>query len=730
MPANERKILTTISIDGAAEFKKSLDAAYNGLKVLGSEMKLNTAIFGDNAKSMEGLTKKGDILSREIAQQKEIVNALSKAVEDSAQAYGESDKKTDAFRIKLNNATASLNKMEGELNQNQKEIDDFGKEEKIADGKTNELGDEIERTSDKTNKWGNRLKTVSSHLGSGFAKGMHLAAVGITAIATAAVAAGSALVAASVSAASYADDVLTVSTQTGIATDELQKYKYAAELVDVPVETLTKSMAKQIKSMKAAQDGTKLSVDAYKKLGISVKNSDGSLRDSQTVYWEVIDALGKITNETERDAIGMQLLGKSAQELNPLIEAGSEKMKELGKQAEEAGYIMSGETLSAFGKLDDQLQYLKVGASAAKNALGSVLLPVLTTLSTDGVSLLGTFTKGINDANGDIGKMMDVVADTLGAIVEKIIEYLPQIVDSGLKIISAIGGAILDNLPTIIQAASNIITSVISGITTALPHLIDGATLIMSSLSSLIVTNLPLIFDAGAQILVAIVNGLAADPASITQAITTAITSMITTITTNLPLILSSGIDILLAIIKGILDSIPVLIENIPLIITNIVNALKEKWPALVKAGYEAIKAIGRGLWDNRAVIIDTLKKIMQDALENMLDFGIFGKNWMYGGPNTKLPNLNPGYASGLDYVPSEGLYHLHPGEAVLNAKAAQPWRDQQSGYSNRATMPGGEVNLAFNYTVNANETSYSEQRRIAEKSARNLLKELSALNV
>lgn len=82
---------------------------------------------------------------------------------------------------------------------------------------------------------------------------------------------------------------------------------YAAELVDVSTETLTKSMAKQIKSMKAVQDGTKLSVEAYDKLGVSVMNAGGSLRDSDTVYWEVIDALGKIENETERDALAIKI---------------------------------------------------------------------------------------------------------------------------------------------------------------------------------------------------------------------------------------------------------------------------------------------------------------------------------------------------------------------------------------------------------------------------------------
>ena len=40
-------------------------------------------------------------------------------------------------------------------------------------------------------------------------------------------------------------------------------------------------------------------------------NADGSLRDSEAVYWEVIDALGRVSNETERDAIAMQLFGKA-----------------------------------------------------------------------------------------------------------------------------------------------------------------------------------------------------------------------------------------------------------------------------------------------------------------------------------------------------------------------------------------------------------------------------------
>ena len=65
----------------------------------------------------------------------------------------------------------------------------------------------------------------------------------------------------SIGGSQYADEVLTTATVTGIATDKLQEYMYAAELVDVSVETLTSSMAKNIKSMKSFEEGNKNVVD-------------------------------------------------------------------------------------------------------------------------------------------------------------------------------------------------------------------------------------------------------------------------------------------------------------------------------------------------------------------------------------------------------------------------------------------------------------------------------------
>ena len=319
-----------IGLEGEKEFKASLAEINNSFKVLGSEMKLVESQFDKNENSVEALSAKNAVLEKSIDTQKSKIDVLKQALNNAATSFGEADKRTQNWQIKLNEAEAELNKMERELQNNNKELDSAGKEFKEAEKNADAFGDEIEDVAEKSNDSSKKFQALGSVV-KGVAAGMAaaMAAVGATIVSV-----GKSLANMTKEGAAYADSVLTESTVTGIATDKLQEYMYAAELVDVSVDTLTKSMAKNIKSMKSAQDGSKSMVEAYEKLGVQVTNTDGSLRNADDVYWEIIEALGSLENETERDAIAMTILGKSAQELNPLIEAGAERMQELGKQAQ------------------------------------------------------------------------------------------------------------------------------------------------------------------------------------------------------------------------------------------------------------------------------------------------------------------------------------------------------------------------------------------------------------
>lgn len=135
------------------------------------------------------------------------------------------------------------------------------------------------------------------------------------------------------------------------------------------------------------------------------------------MYWEVIDALGEIENVTERDALAMTLLGKSGTELNTIIDAGSEAFKAYGEEAEAMGAVMSGKNLNVLGAFNDKIQQLKAGTEGLKNSAALIALPFLDDLASDGIPILAKFSKGIQQANGDVTKMTDIIGNGLSGIM-------------------------------------------------------------------------------------------------------------------------------------------------------------------------------------------------------------------------------------------------------------------------------------------------------------------------
>ena len=241
-----------IGLEGEKDFKRALSEINSTFKVLGSEMKLVSSEFDKNDKSVEALTARNEVLNKQISAQKDKIETLRAALKNAAESFGENDKRTQAWQIQLNNAEASLNGMERELRDNNEALDKAEKGFDEAADSADKMGDDIEGAAkdadDASGKFeglGKVCKAAAATIAAAFA-----------AVSAAAIGAGKALIDMSREGAAFADNVLTESQVTGIATDKLQEYQYAAELVDVSTETLTKSMAKNIKSMSSAASGT------------------------------------------------------------------------------------------------------------------------------------------------------------------------------------------------------------------------------------------------------------------------------------------------------------------------------------------------------------------------------------------------------------------------------------------------------------------------------------------
>lgn len=213
-----------------------------------------------------------------------------------------------------------------------------------------------------------------------------------------------------------ADDLNTLSKVTGIGTSQLQMYKLAAEQVDVSVEAMARSNQILKKNMLSASEGGS-QADYFKKLGISVKDSNGNLRDSNEVFQEAIQKLGKMKNETERDAIAMKLFGKSASELNPLIEDGGETYARVAKMMKENGLnVVDQKTLNNANKFNDSISDIKTIAGAALQSIGTQLAAYLAPALSKVVEWVGKIAGYLTNLSPKVLTIIAVVGGIVAAL--------------------------------------------------------------------------------------------------------------------------------------------------------------------------------------------------------------------------------------------------------------------------------------------------------------------------
>ena len=145
-----REIRTRISLDGDREFNAALKEAQRSMRVMGSELKAASAEFEATGNREQLLTTRSRVLRQEIAQQQEIIRSLEQAVSDSASRYGAASAQTDGYRIKLNNATAALSRMQKELEDTDREAEELGRDSRRVGGQIEDgIGDAADETQGK-----------------------------------------------------------------------------------------------------------------------------------------------------------------------------------------------------------------------------------------------------------------------------------------------------------------------------------------------------------------------------------------------------------------------------------------------------------------------------------------------------------------------------------------------------------------------------------------------------
>lgn len=288
-------------------------------------------------------------------------------------------------------AETDLIKLQRALDDNNAELQAQMEALENAENGTADYSEQLEESTDTSTGFGDAVEELAGKLGinlpDGISKSLNslggldagvLANIGGFAALVAAIAeVEQKLISLTQEQAAAAGEIQDLAMQTSLSTETIQEYQYASELIGVSFDTLTGAHTRMIRSMSDAQSGTESAMETWRKLGVSIVDTNGNLRDSETVFLEVIDALGNIENATERDAIAMDVFGRSAQDLNPLIVQGTDAFRDLCDEAHEVGRVLTDVELEALAQVDDALLRHNESIEAGKNAIALEFAPAL-----------------------------------------------------------------------------------------------------------------------------------------------------------------------------------------------------------------------------------------------------------------------------------------------------------------------------------------------------------------
>ena len=360
------EIKQKIVLEGEKEYSAALKEANRNLRTLKSALKAESAELGSNATAQQKNEVKARSLQKQIAEQEKVVTTLQNALKEAKEKYGDNADEVAKWEQKLNNARYTLANMNNDLQKSQ---------DALADSK--------DSLKDSADAYGDAADAATDYANATDAAGQVADAVTFQSVMNAADNLKDRLVGAMNTikelgktvwdwmsdSGAWADELQTLSDQTGIDKQTLQGWRYASRFVDVEVDTITKAYAKLTNRSKSVNE-------ALNEIGIK---ADAGV-DAGTVFWEVIEAMEEM-DDVARENTAKEFFGKSYQELMPLIKAGREGWEGYIKEAQDAGYILSDEQVSRLSQFDDARQQLEASFESLKLQVAEQLAPAFETVA-------------------------------------------------------------------------------------------------------------------------------------------------------------------------------------------------------------------------------------------------------------------------------------------------------------------------------------------------------------
>lgn len=454
---------------------------------------------------------------------------------------------------------------------------------------------------------------------------------------------------------------------------QAQKYRQElnqARAAVINTENALQANTKAMRTQNAAAKALGTTFSAVAKGALAVTKATGKLIAGSTV-----GALVAAGGAAVVAAKGFQQLGKFA------VEAAQAKGDD-------------GKPLYAqYAQLGENLEGLTTASGAAKAALGSLLLPALESLSTEGTQFLNDFSAAMAETGGDTEKMGAVVGDFLAKGVQQISEKLPQYLKMGGDILTALGGGLAANLDTILASAGQILQTLADGLISAAPDIGAAAVDVVMFLGSFLIENAPELLTAGLDLLNNVITGITNALPELIPAAVQMISQLLMALVQNAPQLVASGLELILALVQGLIEALPELISSAGEAVKALVQGFEEKAGDIVNIGKNAVENIKRGI----ASAWESLKAWFKGIWDSL--FGNLHVKVGASGSDDGTTHAR----TGLWRVPYDDFPAiLHQGEAVLTAQQADKWRTSRGSGGG-----GGVVVNVYAQTLSEDEVDY-----------------------
>jgi hypothetical protein len=650
------------------DFKNGLSDLNRSLRVLNSEFKASAAELGDWSKSATGLESRIQFLNRAMDLQRQKITNLQAQYDAQVEKYGANSAGAQELAVKVNNATAELNKMGREVRENSDALDAMQKNTDEAAKETNDLA----KSQDKAAKSSNTLKSALSGLGglaSGIAGGIASATRAVLGLVAAVALMAGAIAGATVGPASALNETLSKSNVVfgELADGVVANARRAADTLGVSQQKYLDYASSIGAALRAGGLGigeaTALSEQAIKHFADLASFHNAEVGDVAQAWQSAIrgqyEPIQKffpfITNEyliTYGTANG--LVKKNTTELDANQRAIILNAIALDSQLNPAMNDFaetSGGWANQVRELTNQLDNIRASAG---QALLTVLLPALTQLN----NLLSAFSGG--DKLGALTQLQDIFGSELGSALFDVVDLItrlfgafesgnpdriagvfedvggvlnnlvtalldqaatlgPQLINVGLQILQFLAGALIQNLPVIISTALTILQTLLTGIIAALPSMIPAAVAILTGLAQFIVQNLPLIVEAALTLLIQLATAISEQLPTLIPAIVEMMIQIVDTLVANLPLLVQAATQLILGLATGLVAAIPILIPYIPQLVTAIFNAIVAALPIIGDAAVEVINTLLAGLQQNEGLILASAINLLKAFTDGMM---------------------------------------------------------------------------------------------------------------